>query len=177
MARGVNLLPRLLVLWLLAELPQHGYSIKRALRGPAMAYWFPIDDASIYNALRTLVAQGWATEQATERDGARPPRTRYAITRAGRAEYARLLTQALAQPETPHGLFPIALAARADLDNTTFQDGLVTRVAALESRLAHIAEHARDTPSALLVDRERALLTAEIAWCRGVLQQKKAHSS
>jgi DNA-binding PadR family transcriptional regulator len=171
MARGVNLLPRLLVLWLLAEMPQHGYSIKRALRGAGMAYWFPIDDASIYTALRTLVAQGWAAELAPERDGARPPRTRYAITRAGRVEYARLLAQALAQPETPHGLFPIALAAKADLDADVFRAGLDARLSALQDRLAHIKQHARDVPSALIVDRERALLNAEITWCRSVLRR------
>jgi DNA-binding PadR family transcriptional regulator len=166
MARGVSLLPRLLVFWLLAEGPQHGYAITRALRDPAMSYWFSIDEASIYTALRALVAQGWARALAVERVGARPARTRYAITPAGRDEYTRLLTQALAQPETPHGLLPIALAAQADLDPDAFASAIEARASAIETRLRFLAQNERAIPAPLMLSRERALLQAELVWCR-----------
>jgi DNA-binding PadR family transcriptional regulator len=172
MSRGVNLLPRLLVLWLLAEGPQHGYAITRALRTDGMAYWFPIDEASIYAALRTLVAQGWARQTKTEREGKRPQRTRYAITPEGRTEYARLLGLALAQPEPPHGLLPIALSAQADFDHGKFEDGLRLRIAALEARRIYLDTHERAAPSALMVARERVLLDAELSWCREQLADK-----
>ncbi len=169
MARGVGLLPRLLVLWLLAEGPRHGYAITRALRTDGMAYWFPIDEASIYAALRTLVAQGWARQSASEREGKRPQRTLYAATPAGRVEYMRLLSQALAQPEPPHGLLPIALAAQADFDTGSFADGIRQRIAALEARRNYLDAHERAVPAKMMIARERALLDAELAWCKGAL--------
>jgi DNA-binding PadR family transcriptional regulator len=177
MARGVNLLPRLLVLWLLAEQPQHGYGIARTLRGEGMAYWFPIDDASIYAALRTLVAQGWARALRIERAGKRPARTRYAITPTGRVEYTRLLTHALTQPEPPHGLLPIALAAQPDLGAAAFAAGLAERAAALEARLTLLDAQQRAVPAALMLSRERALIHAELDWCRMALEHSAQQGS
>ena len=51
------MLIRLLVLWLLSEQPLHGYRIKRALDDEGLAFWFPVEFASIYSLLRTLVKQ------------------------------------------------------------------------------------------------------------------------
>ena len=57
---------RLLILWLLAERPMHGYRIAKILSAPALAYWFHVEDASIYSMLRTLVKTGLARIEPEE---------------------------------------------------------------------------------------------------------------
>ena len=46
---------RLLVLWILSERASYGYEIKKALTDQGMAFWFGLEDASVYQVLRTLV--------------------------------------------------------------------------------------------------------------------------
>ena len=45
---------RLLVLWLLAEGPLHGYRIQKILGDPGLAFWFRVEDASIFTRLRSM---------------------------------------------------------------------------------------------------------------------------
>ncbi len=75
---------RLLILWLLAEGPLHGYRIKTILTDRGFALWFALEDAAIYAMLRSLARQGLAEIAGTERQGARPARTLYRITPSGR---------------------------------------------------------------------------------------------
>src|ERR671936_1400348 len=86
-----SMLTRLLVLWLLSEQSLHGYRIKKILDDEGLRFWFPIEFGSIYAVLRTLVKGGFVETVAVERQGQRPERTRYAITRDGLAHLAELL--------------------------------------------------------------------------------------
>src|SRR5687768_5173771 len=129
---------RLLILWLLSEGPFHGYGLKRAITDGGMAFWFPIEDASIYSALRTLLKRGHVKVAAEEREGNRPERTTYAITREGRAEYARLLEGALASLDPPASALCASLCAEPDFKEGAFQRGLEARSAALRARLADL---------------------------------------
>jgi DNA-binding PadR family transcriptional regulator len=155
---------RLLVLWILSERACHGYEIKKALSDEGTAFWFGLDDTSIYSALRTLVKLGYAREVGTERDGARPPRTRYEITPDGRAHYRDLLVEALATPRLPTAPIDVALAANGDLDETTVRDALARRAAALEELEAGIRRSAQAAPSPQIAARNAALVDAERAW-------------
>ena len=88
------MLTRLLVLWLLSEQSHHGYRIKKILDDEALRFWFPVEYASIYAVLRSLVRAGYVESVAVEREGQRPERTRYAITREGRRHLSELLERA-----------------------------------------------------------------------------------
>lgn len=161
---------RLLVLWLLSERPSYGYEIKKALSDEATAFWFSLDDAAIYSALRTLTKQGHTREVATEQEGKRPKRTRYAITAQGRRHYRHLLADALAKPTLPVSTMDIALAARGDLDATVVSEALARRAKSLEDLAAHIDAATPGAPSAAIATRNKAIVDAERAWLAGLDQ-------
>jgi DNA-binding PadR family transcriptional regulator len=155
---------RLLVLWLLAEQPMHGYGIKRALTDGALRLWFVVEDASIYSLLRTLVKQGHAQAIGVERDGDRPERTRYAITPQGRAHYAELLERAFAEPDSAASPIQAALAALPDIADDRLLHALRSRRRALRERLAECRRRRAAAPHPAMADRTLALTRAELAW-------------
>ena len=163
---------RLLILWLLSEAPRHGYRIKSILTDPGFAFWFPIEDASIYAMLRSLVKQGLARFAGEERDGNRPSRTLYRITPEGRAALAADLTSAW-DGVTDNGR-PIhaVLAARDEFEPDEIASGLKARHRALLSRRDHLRAMHRRAPSPLLARREAALLDAEITWAESEIAQQ-----
>jgi len=159
------MLSRMLVLWLLSEQPLHGYRIKRILDDEGLRFWFPIEFGSIYAVLRTLVKAGHVEAAAVEREGRRPERTRYAITPAGRRYLAELLERAWQELPSPGDPFALALAARSDLeDEERVPELLQARMRALRARLARLDGLARAAPAPELVERQRALTVAELAW-------------
>ncbi|HUG22432.1 PadR family transcriptional regulator [Piscinibacter sp.] len=158
------MLIRLLVLWLLAEQPLHGYRIKRALDDEGLSFWFPVEFASIYSVLRTLVKNGHAEERALEQEGARPERTLYAITRSGRAHYRELLERAWAELESPAERVQAALAALPDLPPDRLHAALHARKQALVERLAQCDALQRAAPHPAMVRRTLALTRAELDW-------------
>jgi len=158
------MLIRLLVLWLLSEQPLHGYRIKRALDDDALSFWFPVEFASIYSVLRTLVKHGHAEALGLEQQGARPERMLYRITRAGRAHYRELLAQAWGELETPAERVQVALAALPDLPADELRAALHTRKQALVERLAQCDALQRAAPHPAMASRTRALTRAELQW-------------
>ena len=158
------MLIRLLVLWLLSEQPLHGYRIKRALDDEGLAFWFPVEFASIYSLLRTLVKQGHAEELGLEQQGARPERMLYRISRKGRLHYRTLLERAWSEPEPPGERLLVALAALPDLAEDRVQTALRLRKRALTERLVRCAALARAAPEPAMVERTLCLTRADLAW-------------
>ena len=164
------MLIRLLVLWLLSEQPLHGYRIKRALDDEGLAFWFPVEFASIYSLLRTLVKQGHAEELGLEQEGARPERMLYRISRKGRLHYRALLERAWSEPEPPGERLLVALAALPDLAADRLHAALRQRKAALTERLAQCAALARTAPEPAMVERTLSLTRADLAWLESFAQ-------
>ncbi|WP_344294673.1 PadR family transcriptional regulator [Agromyces neolithicus] len=75
--------------------PVHGYFLRRELMTWNVDEWANIQQGSIYNALRTLAADGYITEGSTESEGKRPARTTYSITPSGEVELQRMLRENL----------------------------------------------------------------------------------
>lgn len=168
------MLSRLLVLWLLAEQPLHGYRIKTILDDEALRFWFPIEFGSIYAVLRSLVKAGFVEPVAVERVGQRPERTRYAITRAGRRHLAELLERAWRELSRSADPIALALAARSDLaDERRVPKLLGERIAALRSRLEQLDRLERSAPAPEMVERERALARAELDWAEALQQRER----
>jgi DNA-binding PadR family transcriptional regulator len=166
------MLIRLLILWLLSEQPLHGYRIKRALDEEGLAFWFPVEFASIYSLLRTLVKQGHAEELGLEQEGARPERMLYRISRKGRVHYRTLLERAWSEPEPPGERLLVALAALPDLAQDRLQAALRLRKRALTERLAHCAALARAAPEPAMVERTLSLTHADLAWLDSFAQAR-----
>lgn len=161
------MLTRALILWLLSEQPLHGYRISRVLADDFFGFWFPLDDASIYSCLRTLVKHGLARVVATEQEGRRPERTRYAITPKGRAHLRDLLRRAWTELPSPSEALHLALAAEPELPAAEIDGLRAARRAALEQRLADLKRMARAAPCPAIVTRLAALTKAELQWMKG----------
>jgi DNA-binding PadR family transcriptional regulator len=167
-------LTRLLVLWLLSEQSLHGYRIKKILEDEALRFWFPIEYASIYSVLRSLVRGGYVESVAVEREGQRPERTRYAITREGRAHLSELLERAWRELRSVGDPLDLALAARSDLEDESRVPGLLaTRRDALRERLERLEALTRAAPAPEMVDRQRALTRAELEWTEDLLAKER----
>jgi DNA-binding PadR family transcriptional regulator len=164
MASASATLTRLVVLWLLSEGPLHGYRIKKILDDEGLSFWFPIEYASIYVVLRTLVKADLVRIVAIEREGARPERTRYAITRSGRRHLSVLLEHAWREPPRASDPFQLALAARSELGEGRVAALVGERIGALRERLAHLERLARSAPAPEMVGRQSALTRAELEW-------------
>ena len=171
MARGGSTLTRLLILWLLSEAPLHGYRIKKILDDEGLRFWFPIELGSIYAVLRSLVSGGYVTVVAVEREGQRPERTRYAVTREGREHLRELLARAWRELPSPADPFQLALAARSELSEAEVEELLRERVAALEGRISQLDRLARSAPALAMVERQLAVTTAELDWARAHLEE------
>ena len=75
------------VLGLLSEHPSHGYELQRAFSESAeLGAVIRVEAPTLYSALKELAAAGLIVGHEVRR-GARPPRTEYRLTEAGRAEF------------------------------------------------------------------------------------------
>jgi DNA-binding PadR family transcriptional regulator len=158
----------MLILWLLSETSLHGYRIKKVLDDEGLRFWFPVEYGSIYAVLRTLSRGGYVKALSVEREGQRPERTRYSITPAGRRHLQELLRRAWRELPSPAEPILVALAARSELEDEEVSSLVSQRRAALETRLAQLDALARAAPAEEMVDRQRALTSAELQWVEGL---------
>lgn len=85
---------KLLLLGILAEHSMHGYQLNELLKSGSNA--IRIGKANAYQLLSKLEKEGFV-EGKEERVAPYPPRLVYAISKAGKAEFARLLKERLAK--------------------------------------------------------------------------------
>jgi DNA-binding PadR family transcriptional regulator len=125
---------RLLVLGVVRESgPVHGYDVRRTLLARGATSWANIAPGSIYNALKTLVREGFLESVGTDRQGARPERTSFRLTQAGEEEYARLLRQNLREARLPNHPLLAGLAFLPDLPPAELAETLRARAANLRT--------------------------------------------
>lgn len=93
----------------------HGYDVRRTLLSRGATSWANVAPGSIYNALRTLVREGFLENLGTDRQGARPERTCFRLTESGEGEYSRLLRETLTQARLPNHPLLAGLAFLPDV--------------------------------------------------------------
>lgn len=158
----------LAVLVLLFERPMHPYEMAATMRERGKEKSIKLRYGSLYTVIDALEAAGLIVPTETVRDGARPERTVYAITPAGRAEMNDWLREWIARPEKEYLRFEAGLSLMPALPPDHVADLLRDRLARLEHRLTEVdAEIATATaqglPRLFLIEDEyqRALLDAE----------------
>ncbi|MBN2004314.1 MAG: PadR family transcriptional regulator [Anaerolineae bacterium] len=169
---------RLVILGLLRERPLYGYELKHIIE-EHMGDWTNIAFGSIYYALGKLAEEGFVEQVGVEQEGARPSRTVYQITEAGRAEFLRLLRELWRSFERQYFDIDVGLAFMRALPVEEIKQYLQQRVTMLEEVLQHIQEHQDEQianpniPAQARAVFEHSLLhmEAELAWTRDVLQQ------
>ncbi len=144
-----------------------------------MGDWTSIAFGSIYYALDRLAEDGFIKKDAIEQEGGRPARHIYRITRAGKAEFLRLLRKLWQEDEHQTFDFDIAiffLQALPRPEAMTYLRQRTTRLrAALEHLDAHRGEQLEDPhvpPIAnAIFEHSRVHTEAELAWTEGLLDR------
>jgi len=170
----------LIVLGTLIEAPMHVYRMQKLIEERGKNRVVNVRSrASLYQALERLVRLGLVEVRETVRDEARPERTVYAITDAGREATHDWLREML---RTTSGEFPEFIAAlsvmmllapedaREQLEQRAEQ--LAADLAGTEAELAAYPE----LPRLFQLEEEyrRALLETELAWVRSVIDDLRA---
>ncbi|WP_432992908.1 PadR family transcriptional regulator [Dactylosporangium sp. CA-233914] len=108
--RQVGNLLALAVLSYLSRQPMHPYELAKTLRSHGDARSIKFNHGSLYMVVQQLAKAGFVAEQEVNREGARPERTVYGITDAGRAELRDWLRELVGQPQHEYPAFVSALS-------------------------------------------------------------------
>ncbi|WP_152360139.1 PadR family transcriptional regulator [Microlunatus speluncae] len=173
--RKVNNLLALAVLAALVERPLHRYEIATTMRERGKDRDMDIKWGSLYTVVQNMEKAGFLEIVGSERAGARPERTIYAITEAGRAEMADWTRELIAEPEYEAHRFTAGLSVMAALPPDEVADLLGRRAEALDRSIASVRriveEHATTgLPRLFIVEVEYdlAMLQAEATWARSL---------
>jgi DNA-binding PadR family transcriptional regulator len=108
--RQVGNLLALAVLSYLSREPMHPYELSKTLRNYGDARSIKFNHGSLYMVVQQLAKAGFVAEQEVNRDGARPERTVYQITDAGREELSDWLRELVGEPQHEYPAFVSALS-------------------------------------------------------------------
>lgn len=176
--RKVANLLALAVLGTVVQKPMHPYEIASVLRARGKDNDLEIKWGSLYTVVRNLAKHGFLEVVDSTREGARPERTIYAITAAGRDELVDWTRELVSTPQPDHPPFKAGLSMLAALSPDDAARALEQRLAALASGIAELraaldADQADGIPRLFLVESEYelALRTAEADWVRGLLAE------
>ena len=169
--RKVGNLLALAVLSYLTQRPMHPYELSRTLRENGDARSIKFNHGSLYMVVQQLAKAGFVAEVETSRDGARPERTVYALTDAGRGELHDWLRELVEVPTHEYPGFVAALSLIAALPPERVLELLRHRLGHLAGQRAEIrtlidGALAQGVPGLFLVEEEYrlALLDAESAF-------------
>ncbi|WP_119727643.1 PadR family transcriptional regulator [Thermomonospora amylolytica] len=175
--RKVGNLLALAVLATVVQRPMHPYEIASLLRARGKGDDMEIKWGSLYTVVRNLAKHGFLEVAGSAREGARPERTVYRITDAGRAELVDWVRELISTPQPERPKFKAGLSVLMALSPDEAAGLLRHRLDALERANAaareSLAEQAREIPRAFLLETEYeiALREAETAWVRSLLEE------
>lgn len=176
--RKVANLLALAVLSYLTQRPMHPYELSRTLQQNGDARSIKFNHGSLYMVVQQLAKAGFVAPQETVRDGARPERTVYALTDAGRQELHQWMRDLMAEPQHEYPQFVAALSLVATLAPGEVIELLGGRLRRLSEQLAEIrtetdAVLGQGVHPLFLVEEEYriALLEAESSFCQQLLSR------
>jgi len=159
-----------IVLALLRERDMHPYEMMRMLRARGRERLVPITNGTFYHTVSRLESAGLIAEVGIDRDGNRPERTTYALTGEGSAVIGEWVRRELPRIERPVE-FRVALAEAHNLERDEVaellgerRDALAALSGSLRDMLAGASERGIPRQYLIEVEREHALLTADLAW-------------
>jgi DNA-binding PadR family transcriptional regulator len=166
----------LAVLALAVEQPMHPYRMQQLIKQRGKDEVINVGQRSqLYKTIDRLVRDGLLTAQATERDAARPERTVYAATDAGRRTAVEWTVAMLTAPRRDFPEFTAALAYLPVIEPPAALAALDARLAdrrAERDRVRSALATATSTlPRLVLVESEYALahLETDVAWLEALV--------
>jgi DNA-binding PadR family transcriptional regulator len=177
--RRVANLMALAVLATVVQRPMHRYEMASVMRARGKDRDMDIKWGSLYTVVQNLERNGYLETIGVTRQGARPERTVYQITDAGRDELVAWTRELIAEPEPEHtrfvaGLSVLAVLNPADVIGLLRQraERLTETVEALTAEL----QEASNVPRLFLIEDEYriAMTRAEADWTRSLLDELTA---
>ena len=174
--RKVSNLLALAVLSTVIQRPMHPYEMASFLRARGKEDDMEIKWGSLYTVVRNLAKHGFIEVAGSTREGARPERTVYRITDAGRAELVDWVRELVADPQPEHPKFKAGLSVLSVLTPEEAATLLRRRLDAIERENAALRESLarhKDVPRLFMIETEYelAIHEAEAAWVRALLDE------
>ncbi|MBN3784791.1 PadR family transcriptional regulator [Burkholderia sp. Ac-20345] len=171
----------LAVLATLTETPMHPYGMLQQLKTRGYDEVVNVRQrTSLYQTIDRLLRDGLIAVHDTERDGAFPERTLYALTETGHTAGQAWLHALLAEPAREFPAFGAGLAFLPLLDAEDARHQLELRITRLDVERARLetlraTAQADQVPRLFLLQNEHALvlLNAELEWARSVVEHLK----
>lgn len=166
----------LAVLRLLREHPMHPYDLHKLIRERATDQVVKVRAGSLYHTVTRLHRLELVEPVEVGRAGRRPERTVYAITDAGRDEYAANLRDLVRWPEEEYPVFAAAVEMLSSFDADEAARLLEMRCVSLEARLAAqdqvtagLTKRGLSRVALLELEYAQSIAQAELRWVRGVI--------
>jgi DNA-binding PadR family transcriptional regulator len=173
----------LAVLACLTEHPMHPYEIATTLRARAKDQSIKLNYGALYTVVEALKLHGLISARESEREGRRPERTVYRLTKAGRIELIDWLSELISRPVKEYTQFEAGLSLIPVLPP---EDAVVL----LEQRCTHLEIEIEQQRSFLhlvvqhgisrlnLIESEYllALHEAELAWTRHFAEEIRSRT-
>ena len=157
----------LAVMATLWEEPMHPYRITTTLRERGKEHSIRLNWGSLYSVIASLEKSGLIEATHSERTGARPERTVYALTEAGRAKTMGWLRHLIETPTKEYPDFEAGLSLVMLLSPEEALGLLRTRLEGLDARITHLESVAEyPLPEIFLVEGhyQLAMVRAERAY-------------
>jgi DNA-binding PadR family transcriptional regulator len=157
----------------------HRYEMASVMRARGKERDMGIKWGSLYTVVQNLERSGYLETIGITRQGARPERTVYQITDAGRDELVAWTRELIAEPEAEHTRFIAGLSVLAVLAPHDVIDLLRRRLERLTASVDALTaglQQASDVPRLFLIEDEYriAMTRAEADWARSLLDELTA---
>ena len=177
--RKVANLMALAVLATVVQRPMHRYEMASVMRARGKDRDMDIKWGSLYTVVASLEKNRLLEAIEVTRQGARPERTVYQITDAGRDELVGWTRELIAEPEAEHTRFIAGLSVLAVLTPRDVMDLLRRRLGRLTETIDALTAQLRqasDVPRLFLIEDEYriAMTQAETDWTRSLLDELSA---
>src|SRR4030095_2870823 len=172
----------LAVLCLLRERPMHPYQMRVLMRERHKEDRLSLKAGSLYHAIGWLEKLQLVEAVPTTRQGKRPARTVYRLTKSGERELLNWLRELLSTPVREASSFAVALDHSVHLPPNEAAAQFESRAALLQPRL-HEMEYILRTlaptigrVNLLEVEFEHAICQAELSWVRQTARELRSGS-
>lgn len=175
--RKVANLLALAVLSTVHQRPMHRYEIASIMRARGKEQDMDIKWGSLYTVVDNLEKHGFLETIGNTRQGARPERTIYRITQAGKRELVDWTRELLATVDAEHPRFAAGLSVLTALPPDEVIELLQIRLdaltASLDGQRRAIDEVSAEIPRLFLIENEytAAIVAAEATWVRSLLDE------
>jgi DNA-binding PadR family transcriptional regulator len=153
------------------------YEVASVMRARGKDRDMDIKWGSLYTVVQNLEKNGFVEPVEVTRQGARPERTVYRITEAGRRELVEWTRELIAEPEAEHTRFVAGLSVMIVLTPNDAIALLRSRLARLSEQIdaqrAAAAEVGAEVPRLFLIEDEYriAMTVAEVEWTRSLVDE------